>query len=261
MLFASLFVVPFVMGQTEVFNEDFQQGVPSTWTIVDNDGLTVDSSVVEFDAAWITYTEDSLYADTVAASTSYFDPIDRADRWLITPPINLGAYGNILNWEAMSADPSFPDDYKVLISTTDNNISSFTDTLILVNNEVPYWLEREVNLSDNGYNDQAVYLAFVNTTFNGFKLFIDDVKVRIDDPLSIENEKLVALTVFPNPTSDMMYISSSKAVNFSVINLEGQVVIEPQIGTECSMAHLPQGVYFLQYEVNGSYGVERIVKQ
>lgn len=261
MLFASLFVVSFVMGQTEVFNEDFQQGIPNTWTIVDNDGLTVDPSVQEFDSAWITYTEDSLYGDTVAASTSYFDPIDRADRWLISPAINLGVYGNILSWEAMSADPSYPDDYKLLISTTDNAITSFTDTLILVNNEVPYWLEREVNLSDYGYNDQTVYIAYVNTTFNGFKLFIDDVKVRIEDPVSVEEVELVDVNVFPNPTADKVFISSTSNVTYSIVNMEGKVVIPEQTKTECSLVHLPQGVYFLQYEVNGTYGVERIVKQ
>lgn len=261
MLFASLFVVPFVMGQTEVFNEDFQQGIPNTWTIVDNDGLTVDSTVIEFEPAWISYTEDSLYGDTVAASTSFFDPIDRADRWLITPPLDLGLYGNILSWQAMSADPSYPDDYKVLISTTDNAISSFTDTLLLVNNEVPYWLDREVNLSNFGFDDQAVYIAFVNTTFNGFKLFLDDVKLRIEDPVSVDETNYLSLKIFPNPTSDRIYLSSSHKLSFSIVNMEGREVVSPQVGNECSIAHLPQGVYFLRYEMNGKVGVERIVKQ
>lgn len=249
------------MAQTEIFNEDFQQGIPSTWTIVDNDGLTVDSTVSDLQPAWITYTEDSLYTDTVAASTSFFDPVDRADRWLITPKIDLGTFGNIMKWEAMSADPSYPDDYKVLISTTDSLITSFTDTLILVNNEVPYWYEREVNLSDYGFNNQSVYLAFVNTTFNGYKLFIDDVSVRIDDPVSTEEVEMAQINVFPNPTADVVYISSEKEVSFSILDVNGRTVVQPQTGNECSLGHLPAGIYFLEYTIEGTVGVQRIIKR
>lgn len=249
------------MAQTEIFNEDFQQGIPSTWTIVDNDGLTVDSTVSDLQPAWITYTEDSLYTDTVAASTSFFDPVDRADRWLITPKIDLGTFGNIMKWEAMSADPSYPDDYKVLISTTDSLITSFTDTLILVNNEVPYWYEREVNLSDHGFNNQSVYLAFVNTTFNGFKLFIDDVNVRKDDPVNTEEVEVAQINVFPNPTADVVYISSEKEVSFSILDVNGRTVVQPQTGNECSLGHLPAGIYFLEYSIEGTVGVQRIIKR
>ena len=259
LLFIILGCAQFSIAQSEIFNEDFQNGIPSTWTVVDNDGLTVDPSVSEFDEAWITYIDDELNGDTVAASTSYFDPIDRADRWLITPKISLQDFGNIIKWEAMSADPSYPDDYKVLISTTDSLLSSFTDTLIIVNNEVPYFLEREVNLSERGFDDVDVFIAFVNTTFDGYKLFIDDFAVRVQDPVGVEEEE-INLTVFPNPANDIVNISTTENYTLTITDINGKKIDSQVENDRLDISNFNSGIYFLRISTDKGNKTIKLVK-
>jgi len=163
------------MGQIEIYNEDFQSGLPVDYLIVDNDGLTPDPQVIDFADAWIELVDPDNAADTIMGSTSFFDPVGQADRWLITPAITLGAYGNFLYWEAKSHDPSFPDGYYVMASSTDTQISSFTDTLVIISAELEDWTSREVNLSEKLLDGQTIYIAFVNRTDDGFKLYVDDI--------------------------------------------------------------------------------------
>ncbi len=163
-----------VQAQTTILSTDFQQGIPANYSMVDNDGFTVNAAVSEFTATWISLPDPENPTDTVAATTSYFESADTASRWLITPPVSLGAFGNYISWNAKSHDPSFPDDYLVLISTTGTNLSDFTDTLGYVEQENFEWTNREVNLGSQGYVNQTVYFAFVDVTYDGFILYLDD---------------------------------------------------------------------------------------
>lgn len=251
-------------SQTEILNEDFQSGIPGTWTIYDNDGLTPDAQVSEYTQAWIIKEDPDVALDSTASSTSFFDPIGTADRWLVSPALNLGSFGNIIEWRAKSHDPSFPDSYKVLISTTDNQIASFTDTLILVSNELPTWITRNVNISDSGYNSGTVYIAFVNTTFNGFKLYIDDFTANIDDPVGIE-ENLVDINIYPNPASSILNLDLSKiegkVEHIRLINAVGQVVFNTTKAIHSiDLSTFDSGIYSLEVVVDGRVSVKKISK-
>ena len=57
-------------SQTIIFSEDFQNGIPSTFTIIDNDGNTPASAVAEFTSAWISKTDpNSILAKLTFGST------------------------------------------------------------------------------------------------------------------------------------------------------------------------------------------------
>lgn len=251
-------------SQTEILNEDFQTGIPATWTIVDNDGLTPDAQVSEYTQAWISKEDPDNNMDTTASSTSFFDPVGRADRWLITPALAIGNFGNIIQWEAKSHDPSFPESYKVLISTTDTQISSFTDTLIIVTNELPTWTTRTVNISDSGYVSGNVHIAFVNTTYDGFKLYFDDFIATIDDPVGIsENE--FSMNIFPNPTGSILNFDFSnlegKVEQIRIISVTGEVVYSTKApSSTINIEHLAKGIYSVEVIANGNATVKKISK-
>lgn len=212
-------------AQTEVYNEDFQSGLPAAYTIIDNDGLTPDAAVSEFADAWIELVDPDNINDTIMGSTSFFDPVGEASRWLITPAITLGTYGNIAYWEAKSHDNSFPDDYIVLVSSTDTQLTSFTDTLLMVNSEYPTWTAREGNLSELGLDNQTIHLAFVNQTYDGFKLYIDDIRVEIEDTASINELEPLQISVFPNPTNGIIHVSGIASINeIRLIGMDGTVL-------------------------------------
>ena len=182
-LFFTLLAFQF-FGQISVFETDFQGGIPSEMTIIDNDLNVPNTAVSEYTDAWICISDPENPSDSVAASTSWFTPIDTADRWLITPQLILGSYGNSIYWDSKSQDASYPDDYYILASTTDMNPSSFVDTLGYIQQENFEWTNRSVDLSAEGYDSQSIYIAFVLRTYDGFKLYIDDIQVFKDDDAS-----------------------------------------------------------------------------
>lgn len=251
-------------GQITILEENFDAGVfPSQWTIVDNDGFTVDPSVSEYTEAWILTEDPEDSSNGVVSSTSFFTPVNRADRWLITPLLSLGAESNYISWKGLSYDPSFPDSYKVMISTTTNGIYDFTDTLVVISNEYYKWTNH-VHLLDD-YANQEIYIAFVNTTSNGFKLYLDSIYVRENDPLSIDEEEII-VSVFPNPVVNTLQLTTGNAKIQSVIihNSYGQMVSEETFDHQnevlVSTSTFQSGVYFVSVKTNLGVVRKKIVK-
>ncbi|OFZ58562.1 MAG: hypothetical protein A3D92_19360 [Bacteroidetes bacterium RIFCSPHIGHO2_02_FULL_44_7] len=247
-------------AQVEVYNEDFQSGLPLNYTLLNNDGLTPHASVAEFSNAWIALTDPENDADTIMGSTSYFDPAGQADRWLITPPITLGAYGNWAYWEAKSHDPSFPDTYLVLVSGSDTQPSSFTDTLFSYGGENPTWTSREGNLSELGFDNATIHLAFVNRTDDGFKLYIDDIRVEKENPLGLNEVVDDLVRVYPNPSSDYVYIPDNVIIDKAMVfTTEGQLLME-STASKLDIRALPNGVYLLQIHTSAGISHARFLK-
>lgn len=245
--------------QTVVYSEDFESGLPLTYTIVDNDMLTPDASVSDFANAWIELTDPEDPTDTIVGSTSYFDPIGRADRWLITPPISLGAFGNILSWEAKSHDASYLDGYNVYISITDTDLTSFIDTLAMIGFENATWTSREVNLSDAGYNNQTVHIAFVNRTDDGFKLYLDDIRMVIEDPVSAAELNADRITLFPNPSNGLMNIECDETPEVNIISTKGESVFKG-FGKTFDFNWIESGLYIVQFKTSKGLQTLRWIK-
>ena len=217
----SFCIVFSVYGQTPLLTEDFNSGIPATWTIIDNDGLTPDSSILAFTPSdW--YSLDSG-TDTCAASTSYYDPTGQSEDYLISPQLSIATYTKI-SWRGKSYDASYPDGYSVLISTTDTQASSFTDTLLTVDSEGSVWSDRSIHLDVEGYANQDVYIAFYHNTNDGYILQIDDFGVYVSDNASINDNENVEISVFPNPTTDFINILNCDASDFTVriVSMDGK---------------------------------------
>jgi hypothetical protein len=247
-----LLFVPFgASSQDIILQEKFSDGLPATWTVVNEDGLTPSAVVSEFTAAWIPY----IYGmDTCVASTSYYETEGTAADFLITPKISLGNYSKI-NWTARSVDASYPDGYVVLISTTDSLVASFTDTLMTVNTEPNYFVTRGVELDLAGYVNQDVYIAFKNNTESGFILLLDQVTVLGAETASIEDPTNSIITIYPNPTVDYITIQSTSEIQLiQVYSLNGTLLLTSQENV-ISLANLATGSYVLQ--VNSENGILR----
>ncbi|MEY4289318.1 MAG: hypothetical protein RLZZ30_1406 [Bacteroidota bacterium] len=256
-------LVSFSMGisaQTVILSTDFQNGMPSNYTIVDNDGNVPDPTVAEYTSAWITVVDPENALDTVAASTSYFTSLDSASRWMITPALSLGAFGNFIKWNAKSHDPSFPDSYLVLASSTDNQIASFTDTIGFIEEENFEWTNREINLFTQGYHDQTIYVAFVNITLDGFKLYVDDIEARKEDPVGLQEPTVVPYVVYPNPTTDFIEVASPQKIDkLEVLDLNGTLVLSSSTPI-INVQSLPTGMYLVRFLSNGISTTQRISK-
>lgn len=244
-------------SQTVVFNENFQSGIPTSWTMI-NDNNQIADAVSEYTEAWISKVDPQDINDTVASATSYFTSAADAERWLISPAINLSSFGNFITWEAKSHDPSYTDDYKVLISTT-ADFTSNVDTIQIVYEENFLWEAHEVNLSELGFDNQTVFIAFVLTTNSGFKLYLDDVVVRTEDAASVASISEIDFTVFPNPAQNFAEIQSE--VDFfavEIYNQLGEKILETSNKT-ISTSELENGVYFVKINGDNFSKTEKLI--
>ncbi len=250
-------------AQTTLLDENFQQGIPASWTTVKNDSYTAVQSQFNVPEAWIAMADPNNTTDTVAAATSYFTVAQKASRWLITPPLTIGTYGNYLKWNARSLDPSYPDTYQVLISTTDTQLASFNDTLARVEFEWEEWTQHEVNLTEQGYNNsETIYIAFVLETQGGFDLFVDSVNVRKDDPLALDEQTIPAdVTIYPNPTSNYIHFSAENLKHVAIYNTTGTLVYSQEKANPVSMEHFDQGMYLVRMTTNKGQTITKRVQK
>jgi hypothetical protein len=251
------------ISQVVILNEDFQLGFPSTWTMVDVDQQIPNTSVSEYNNPWIIKADPENIVDSVVSSTSFYEPVGQANKWLITPAITLGEYGNYLSWQAKSHDPSYPENYKVLISTS-NQVVDFIDTVRLIVLENPEWTTREIDLSTLGFNGLTVYLAFVNTTNDGYKLYLDDINVRKNDPVGIQELTDIFVEIYPNPTNGNIKIKATKKIDeVSVYSLDGKLIqqLNYNSGDEIDLSSLNTGVYLVQVDISGNLKTVRVIKK
>jgi len=208
-------------AQTVLLNEDFSSGIPATFAVVDADGQTPNAQVSQFTDGFIWY--ESL-DDSSAASTSYFtnDSVPAED-YLILPKLSLQTVTK-LSWEARSVDPSFPENYYVLLSTTDSLTGSYTDTLLTVTEENYQWTRKSILLDTMGFANQDVFIAFRNFTTDGFILEIDDIMVEASDFVSFFETEMEPFTAYPNPTTDYLRFSHQVST-VNVYNLSGQLLL------------------------------------
>jgi len=250
-------------AQTVVIDEDFQQGIPGSWSIVINDTNTLDSTVIaQFEPGWIALPDPDNITDTVAGSCSFFTVPAGADRWLITPAFTVGAYGNFLAWKAKSHDPSYLDGYYVMISTTDNQTASFTDTLATIAFENAEWTEYRVDLSALGYLNQTIHVGYRLRSYDKFKLYLDSVNITIDDPVGITELATIDLELSPNPASTSFLIHGEALQSLQIIGLNGQIVLQQAVsaGQPIDIRHLLAGTYIVEVRTATGIGRERLVK-
>ena len=65
--------------------------------------------------------------------------------------------------------------------------------------------------------------------------------------LSIEDDTLTSVKIYPNPTQNTLYISGvSNQFNLQVFTITGQHILEDQNSTTLDVSQLKQGMYFIK---------------
>ncbi len=169
-----------VSGQV-LFHDDFQSAglnrflagdLGKGWTLY-NDKNEPNTELSYIDSAWKVIRYET--GDMFAASPSFFRVNGKADRWMITPAIDMGEARNpVLSFRAGALDLDHRDGFEVKISTEGIAKEQFK-TLKSVSSG-RNWIRYELDLSD--YKGKTIHLAFVQNSQNQYMIGIDDVVVH-----------------------------------------------------------------------------------
>jgi hypothetical protein len=175
----AIFFLSFHATAQTYLNCDFSDGIPTDFTLIDNDGLTpsVDMQKMGFEVGkpWIALNPNGE-TNLAACSTSWYSPSGQSDDWMITPNFTIDTDKAVLTWRAKASDKKYRDGYAVYISTTGGKtIADFdkANPLFTVDQEESSWTDHSVDIS--AYKGKTVSLAFVNNSTNKSRLFIDDI--------------------------------------------------------------------------------------
>ncbi len=192
--------------------------------------------------------------------------------WLFTPPIQIVDASAVLSWEsAPRQTPLYIDGYSVLVSTTDNIETSFTDTLFQAGQYLsgsgfdfsaytfsPGFVHgadgtfiqydpssdssrfigefRPFTASLAQYSGQTIYIAFLHDSDDDNLIALDDIMVTGTLVGLNESQNNLGLSVFPNPASDKIELSyllpASSPVIADVYDIKGSKVLSAGKGMQ-----------------------------
>lgn len=190
---SALFFLSFHATAQTYLNCDFEDGIPSSWTLIDNDGNTPSNDAKSQGFAvgtpWIT-AKPKGEASNVAIATSWYAPSGTSDDWLITPSFTPDADNVRLTWRSRSSMKStrYHEKYSVYVSTTGGNaIADFDKTApIFTTDAEPYeWTNHSVDLTP--YRGQTISLAFVEEGTNKAYLYLDNINASVWSDLTVKN--------------------------------------------------------------------------
>ena len=178
-LFVALFAMIFFANAQYLLNENFDNGIPSTWTTVDAVGVVYNWVPSSSFGSGISGHNGSAGCAISQSYDNDFGPLE-PDNWLITPQINLTVDATLKFW-VCGQDASYQSEhYGVYISTTTADVAAFTTQLfegtVGQTRAQGAWEQHTVDLSN--YTGQQVYIAFRHYDITDmFYLDLDDVEV------------------------------------------------------------------------------------
>lgn len=185
------------------------------------------------------------------------------DDWLISPKLTLPSEDAAMSFFVKSYIGEYGlEKYNVLVSETDDNIESFK--MIGSTREAPEeaWTEVSVDLSE--YAGKDVYLAIQCVSEDAFVFMLDDIKVN--KPVSsVAENAIAALSLYPNPATEMIVISSggSAIEKVDIYNAAGALVYSAQSSDSSNFRYnvssLEAGIYFAKVETSDGAKVMRFI--
>ncbi len=196
-----------------VMSENFDGGttLPAGWTQSNVDGLTPNSNLpISFGSnAWVVAALSA--GNNIAVSTSWYSSPGTSNDWLISPQIAVpNATGYECQFDVKASDPSYPDGFKVYISTTGNTVADFGTTPVLTVPAAPSAAFTMQSINLDAYQGQNIYVAIQNYSNDMYMLFLDNFKVR--KPVN-DDAILVSSTI-----EHYTLINTSKILNLTVKN-------------------------------------------
>lgn len=217
--------------------------LPEGWTKVDADGGDEDPFtgewrvVPELDSYFTPYEGEGMMSINYEAA----NPEGLIDEWLISPYLEAGTTAPRLSFFVHASADFWPDSLQVLISTTDNNLTSFTPIDYFEGQGV--WTEYNYDLSAYGITaGDSFYVAFRYLIYDGGSygnssdlINLDYVRIdgnpivlSVNDPVAGAPKQFALHQNYPNPfnpsTAITYDIKDPGKVSIKIYNTLGQEV-------------------------------------
>lgn len=129
------------------FFENFDGGLPSSWTTIDNDGDGYNWVAANYDDGAICVSSESYHNNADGGGTAL-----TPDNWLITPKMTLG---NMISFDAWGQDPNWASEvFRVYVSTTGTAVADFiaiSDDITATATQTPYSFDLSQYAGQEGY--------------------------------------------------------------------------------------------------------------
>ena len=270
---------PYVMN-FEYCSDFATGGFNPAWTTVDRDGQDVGGwanfsfpgqlAPAGFIAFNPSATNPSMmdYSDEVAATVAphggkrfgmslFLYEGGTNDDWLISPLLRMPASGAKMEFyvKSMLEDNGNLENYKVLVSTADNNPDSFIAIGDVRYAPATSWEKVEVDLSE--YNGKDIYVAIQCTSTDLLAFMIDDISIQKPTANETGDRVDAQLSLYPNPANEMIHILSTdaKIQQVSIFNLSGACLYQSAFAAQRQEFHynvssLNAGLYFARVLTN-----------
>ncbi len=186
--------------------------------------------------------------------------------WLISPAINLGESGNQLSfWVKSLADDYGLEKYNVLIyvgSAQPTNTNQFTPISGSSAKTAPIaWTKDTYNL--DAYSNQTIRFAIQYVSSDVYMLMVDDALVTTGSLGTNDAQVSKATMIYPNPSTGVFNIQSSKKINdVNIITSDGRTINTLKASDKVDLTSKPKGTYILKLNfADGSSSTEKVIKK
>lgn len=230
------------MNAQTLMSEDFSEGIPSTWTMFQDNNTAYNSN---FTNAW-THVESYGNPAPAVVSASWFVSPAQADRWLITDALTIPDSGYVFAIDAMCYELAYADGFAVKVSTTNRDSrNAFTETILSVEACTDAFVTYQANL--DAFIGDTIYIAVVQNSNDKNFLIADNFKVHIPANYDVELASL-NLPAYAPSNSDIAVTGT--IVNKGALNLEEfDVTYNVNGGDNVAVFHVAD----LDLEYNESY--------
>lgn len=241
--------------QTEDLDEDFASGIKFPWFNPDGDLSEYQGSVYYYTPSYSSGAAAALYAPIVDVSgmahpVLKFDLAHKQRSSAKKDRLQVQVSGNCgSSWSTLYnvVDPDLA------------TVSGYASSQAYVPS-ASHWRTETVDLASVS-NPQQVALRFRFVSGNGNLVWVDNV--RIVDGTDVEEHDARSISLFPNPTSDVLNVNTPDVISeILVYNIEGQLVRTLKGDNHMvSLTGLANGIYTLKIMTEKGMTIQKVVKQ
>jgi hypothetical protein len=112
-----------------------------------------------------------------------------------------------------------------------------------------------------GYDNQSIFVAFVLRTYDGFKLYIDDIEAVKEDDTGIDEHHSFSFKLFPVPVNDILNISCEVPITqITISNAMGKIIYQGYANA-IDVSNYLAGTYFVNVETEKGFAAKIFTKQ